>query len=266
MKYTSPRLIRQILLVLLASITYGFAQRGTMTIPIASSLTIPLNAQVCADTIYANGTGHGTLTIANSNCLCAGTVVVPVELLIFSGSYRGASVELEWTTASETNCIGFEVQRSNDESDWKKIGFVNGSGTSLKQNNYRFADQMQDAAISGALFYRLKILDTDGSYEYSPVVEVTLENLPIAPTLFTPYPNPASDCVTLRFSLPKEMNVSVTIFTINGEMVQAIKQSELTTNGSHVLQASLTNVSSGTYMIVLEANDFRSVQQFVMRR
>jgi hypothetical protein len=206
------------LLLAMSSITH--AQRGDIVIPTGAAISVPAGAQLCADRIYANNPGYGPLTLANASCLCAGAAVVPVELLSFSAALDNGIVYLRWITATETNCAGFEVQRATERLGWQSIGYIRGHGTTNVQSVYHHADPLRELAAAGVLHYRLKAIDYDGGYEYSPIVEILLDEKPPIPTLHELYPNPAKECVTLRFALPEEMDVSITVYSISGATVR----------------------------------------------
>lgn len=92
-----------------------FAQRGDITIPTSAEITVPASAQLCADHYYANNPGFGTLNYGNDPTRLCGAVI-PVEFLSLSASYNNGSVTMLWRTISETNCAGYEVQRSADRA------------------------------------------------------------------------------------------------------------------------------------------------------
>lgn len=85
--------------------------------------------------------------------------VIPVELTSFTASVSGTSINLVWSTASELNNLGFEIERKSENSDWQVISFVAGFGTSTKTNNYYFSDN--NLSI-GKYSYRLKQVDFEG--------------------------------------------------------------------------------------------------------
>ncbi len=94
--------------------------------------------------------------------------IVPVELLSFTASANDDKVTLNWTTATETNNKGFEIQRSKksklkSKKEWEKVGFVEGSGTTTEKQEYSFPDKN---ITSGKYNYRLKQIDYDGTYKY----------------------------------------------------------------------------------------------------
>jgi len=95
--------------------------------------------------------------------------VVPVELNSFTATANSKEVTLSWSTATELNNQGFEVQRKFSDNSFSTIGSVKGHGTTTSPNNYAYIDKLTDA---GKYFYRLKQIDFGGKYEYSQVVEI----------------------------------------------------------------------------------------------
>ena len=141
-----------------------------------------------------------------------GTDVVPVELLSFSGSTENGKVNLIWATATETNNLGFEIERKIQDKGpnshtWKKIGFVNGRGTTTERTYYSFTD---DSDVQGKIMYRLKQIDYDGTFEYSPEIEVEVGN-PLTYSLEQNYPNPFNPITTINFAIPVSGNVILSI-------------------------------------------------------
>ncbi|HQI41375.1 MAG TPA: hypothetical protein PK665_09805, partial [Ignavibacteriaceae bacterium] len=116
--------------------------------------------------------------------LCIGQVV-PVELTSFTAKADNNTVTLDWTTATELNNSGFQIERSNG-SEYQTVGFVAGHGTSTNVHNYTFVDQNVEA---GSYSYRLKQIDLDGTFEYSNTIEVEVLGLREF-ALGQNYPNP----------------------------------------------------------------------------
>lgn len=242
----------------------GFAQRGNIVIPSGASITVPLGARICADTIFANGTGHGTLTLADPSCLCSGSVIIPVELLTFSATVGDGVVLLSWTTATETRNFGFEVQRRINGA-WEARGFVEGSGTNYKRQTYRFTDRLQDVAPETArLRYRLKQIDLDGHIDYSPEVEVLLGTTPMRFAL-EQYPSPCDEELTVRLTLNQPGKTSIRLHDLTGRIVMVIAQEILMEPGCHSLRVQTDQVPSGLYLLVAESSDSRSARKVVIR-
>ena len=132
--------------------------------------------------------------------------IVPVELQSFTAEVIGSDVKLFWSTATETNNQGFEIERispirsKNDEVRrvGMKIGFVPGFGTTTEVHHYSFVDE---SLQSGDYQYRLKQIDFDGTFEYSNIIEVTVD----APTKFSleqNYPNPFNPTTKIKYTIP----------------------------------------------------------------
>ncbi|MBK9194770.1 MAG: hypothetical protein IPO17_07215 [Flavobacteriales bacterium] len=116
-------------------------------------------------------------------------VVLPVELLSFEAIDAGDAVLLEWFTASEESTARFEVHRSNDGATWQPIGSVAAAGTSQQTIEYAHLDMQP---LNGLSYYRLHIIDTDGSGTYSEVVGMQRVSGNISA-----HPNPTDGTVTL---------------------------------------------------------------------
>ncbi|MBX2946998.1 MAG: hypothetical protein KF725_14280 [Cyclobacteriaceae bacterium] len=125
-------------------------------------------------------TAFSPFTLASTNA----ENPLPVELVYFRASLTPEKlVNLQWQTASELNNDAFEVERSKDGFDFTSIARVNGAGTTPTKNDYALLDQFP---LSGTSYYRLKQIDFDGTYTYSPVISIKRGDDP-----FTVYPNPA---------------------------------------------------------------------------
>ncbi|MBK6913471.1 MAG: T9SS type A sorting domain-containing protein [Ignavibacteriales bacterium] len=175
---------------------------------------------------------------------------VPVELSSFTATTDNQVVNLSWSTATELNNSGFEIQRVNQNSTWIPIGFINGNGTTANKNDYNFIDQNPLAGINK---YRLKQVDFDGSFEYSHEVEV--EIVPQKYILNQNYPNPFNPETKINFSISKEEFVKVRVFNSLGEEVEILFSGQLNA-GSHTLIFNAENYASGLYILKLTAGSF----------
>lgn len=113
--------------------------------------------------------GYGN-TLYMDNVQLTGISSLPVELLRFTGSERPEGVLLQWVTASEDRSSHFEVQRSTDGARWGTLGEVAAQGTSFSPTDYSLLDP---SPFNGTNYYRLRMVDTDGTSELSQVVSVT---------------------------------------------------------------------------------------------
>ncbi|MFT4740968.1 MAG: hypothetical protein ACI9L9_001756, partial [Marivirga sp.] len=139
---------------------------------------------------------------------------LPVELVSFTAEVQNNAVQLDWITATEKDNDFFEVQRSFDGESFETIGLVEGNGTVSYEVVYGFKDIYP---LNGRSFYRLKQLDYDGDYEYSPIVQVNLE---VASKLRL-FPNPTTDqAIYLTLDgFHNVQDVHVKIFNLQGRNV-----------------------------------------------
>jgi hypothetical protein len=193
--------------------------------------------------------------------------VIPVEFLSLSAKHHNGAVTVIWRAASEKNCAGYEVQRSMDESMWEASGFVPGHGTAPDEYAYSFEDVLTSALKNAAaLYYRLKQIDNDGSFGYSPVVEVSTGGTKDSPALQAAYPNPASDRITVRYSVPDDVHARISVYSMAGQEVMAFEGSELSGPGEHILSVNTSALPTGNYLVELNAGGKRLVRRLVVNR
>ncbi|RPI73693.1 MAG: T9SS C-terminal target domain-containing protein [Ignavibacteriales bacterium] len=200
-------------------------------------------------------------------CLSGGTLAIPVELISFNGYASEGSVFLQWSTSTETNNNGFEIERKSSlqgtSGNWEKVGFVRGAGTTTRVQSYSFIDEK---IKSGKYKYRLKQLDYDGSFEYTSEVEITI-GTPESYSLEQNFPNPFNPVTTIRFSIPYDTNVKLSIFNILAEEVAVLVNDHLE-SGFHEVQwngADRNNkvLPTGAYFYRIDAGDFVEVKKMM---
>ncbi len=179
--------------------------------------------------------------------------VIPVELTSFTAKASGSNVLLNWETATETNNQGFEIERlivsENISGNWTRVGFVEGHGTTSEKSRYSFVDNL--SAVSGSVAkYRLKQIDYDGTYTYTETVEVPIVSESFV--LEQNYPNPFNPSTTIKFSLPYESNVKITVYNSLGEVVKTLL-SGVKPAGNFQVEFNAENISSGIYFYSLNA-------------
>ena len=187
----------------------------------------------------------------NGNC-----PVVPVELISFSASVTGNSIILNWSTATELNNSGFEIERKLPNSNWERIGFILGAGSTTENRTYSYYD---DSLSLGLYSYRLKQIDFDGSFEYSKTIEVEVNN-PGEYYLNQNYPNPFNPSTKITFILPQESFVTLIVYNSLGERVMTLIN-EVINSGKHSINFNAGNLSSGTYLVELKAENFVDVKK-----
>ncbi len=142
------------------------------------------------------------------------SAILPVELTSFKGNDVEAGIVLDWTTDSEVNNEGFEVEFSLDARSFETIAFVSGNGTTNETQNYSYTHKTNRP---GSLYYRLKQMDFDGAYEYSDVIEVMREKNNNGNIVI--FPNPAHEAFTITVSNPDRLNSSVKVTDLLGKVV-----------------------------------------------
>lgn len=184
---------------------------------------------------------------------------IPVELTSFIAKVSQNSVTLEWTTATEINNFGFEVQRSIDNSEFLKIGFVNGYGTSTEPNNYSYID---DNVMPGNYYYRLKQVDFDGTFEYSHNVEVSF----VVPTVYKlnqNYPNPFNPSTMITYSIPDAEFVTLKVYDMLGNEIAVLVEGEQDA-GTHNVEFNSLGLASGTYFYRIQAGSFADTKKMIV--
>ncbi|AFH48558.1 Hypothetical protein IALB_0846 [Ignavibacterium album JCM 16511] len=181
---------------------------------------------------------------------------IPVELTGFVANVIERDVLLNWSTATETNNLGFEVERkTSDNNSWKKIAFIKSAGTTTEPQQYTFRDARLE---SGSYSYRLKIVDFDGTFSYSQEVEVEI-GIPQQYALSQNYPNPFNPATRIDYQLPFDAKVQIELYSITGEKVATLVSSDISA-GYHTIElnASTLNLASGVYFYRINAVDINN--------
>lgn len=172
---------------------------------------------------------------------------MPVTLINFTATTAEDINRLEWTTTQESGSSHFEIQRSLDAKAWKAIGSTPSSGDSKQIVNYQFDDVTPFAILN---YYRLKMVDLDGSFSYSRIVKVG--TAPKIDDLIV-YPNPVSQ--RLFFSEILVGNVQkVQLVSSEGKTVRSLGI-PISSDGIDV-----TNLPTGIYTLILLVRDGSTIQ------
>ncbi|HMK25760.1 MAG TPA: T9SS type A sorting domain-containing protein [Chitinophagaceae bacterium] len=187
---------------------------------------------------------------------------LPISLLNFSGYKDGSRNQLRWTTSSEQDNSGFEVQRSTDGINYTVLGFVNSQatgGNSSIQLNYVFAD---NNIIGSRQYYRLRQVDFAGNSKFSNIVLIK-GNKPLTLMIDGLFPNPASNIVNVLIATPGKDKVTMIVTDIAGRTV--IQQQLNVETGSSTIPLDISRLTNGTYMVklVCSSNCEMAVGKFV---
>ena len=203
------------------------------------------SAQACA----ASSSGYGQAQDYFVN-ITNGTV--PITLLSFTGEHKNTVNTLTWTTTSEQNNRGFELQRSVDGKNFSAITFVASkaaNGNSNTNLTYSFADTK---TLAGNNYYRLKQIDNDGKVSYSPVVLLKGDKANTL-TLTMVYPNPAKDKLNVVIASPKADQLTLIVSDVAGKIVRHQKVNAVV--GDNNFEVNVQSLTSGNYIIKAICND-----------
>jgi lysophospholipase L1-like esterase len=222
-----------------------------------------------ADAVHPNNTGYAKMAQCWFAALSSYLSPVPVQLSCFSGRIVNCGmVRLEWTTSTETNNYGFEVQRStNDGVDYQTLAgsFVPGHGTSLVPHSYWYVDT---AAGTGTCYYRLKQIDLDGAQQYSDGIglEIAGGAKDLSPSEFVlleNYPNPFNPSTTIKYALPSSSMVRLSVYDMLGREV-AVLVNERRDAGYQEVTFDAWGLSSGVYFCKLMAGTFGQTRRMIL--
>jgi hypothetical protein len=187
---------------------------------------------------------------------------LPIELSSFTALPEGNKVNLNWSTSTEINNKGFEVQRSvsgDQNSHWNDIGFVEGNGTTSEAGHYSFADE---DLVSGVYLYRLKQIDFDGTFSYSKIIEVNF-TIPAEFTLEQNYPNPFNPSTTIRYSVPSESKIKLSVFDVSGSEIETLVNQQQPA-GNYSVEFNASHLSSGIYYYRMSAGSFSQTRKLIL--
>ena len=186
---------------------------------------------------------------------------VPVELTSFTASVTGDNVLLEWTTATELNNYGFEVERKDVNSGYETIGFVAGSGSTTEPRNYVYTDVK---VPDGKYFYRLKQIDFNGTFSFSQEVEAEVVS-PAVYALEQNYPNPFNPTTNINFSIAEAGFVKLAVYNLLGQQVKVLLN-EFEEAGRHEVTFDASSLTSGAYFYTIETPQFRQTRKMLLAK
>ncbi|GGN12805.1 hypothetical protein GCM10010967_56000 [Dyadobacter beijingensis] len=172
---------------------------------------------------------------------------LPVTLVSFTGKAVENTVALKWATTEETNASHFEVQRSGDAKNFESIGVVAATGESQVRVEY---DLIDHSPLSGINYYRLKQLDTDGTFAYSKTISVLLEG----DIKIKVFPNPVADLLRIESSATVQ---SLEVFRADGTRVEGIRVVNTLISGQYFREINLSNQKPGMYVLVVNGRSFK---------
>jgi len=174
---------------------------------------------------------------------------VPVELASFTSAINNRDVQLKWSTVSEQNSAGFDIERKTSVTGWTKIGNVQGAGTVNTARNYSFSD---NNLSSGRYNYRLKQIDYNGSFKYYALANEVIVGAPDKFNLAQNYPNPFNPATNINYDLPFDSKVSIKIFDMTGREISSLVN-QVQPAGYYSVNFNASNLASGIYFYSINA-------------
>jgi hypothetical protein len=174
---------------------------------------------------------------------------LPVELTSFTGWNQGAVNKLQWVTASEQNTMKFEVQKSLMAATWTTIGEVPAYGNSNQVRTYNLTD---NNPVVGNNYYRLKIIDNDGQYSFSNVINIPISDAVIN-NFVRVYPNPTSGLLNIDIQSTGTYDTKITAYDVIGKKVYD-KPAALA-KGLNRIEIDFNILAKGTYVLQFADGD-----------
>ncbi len=181
--------------------------------------------------------------------------ILPLKLLSFTAQQNGKVNELRWETMQEVNINHFDMERSINGKDFTGIGTQKAKGNSTIRINYSFVDMHPYKGIN---YYRLRIVDNDGRYEYSSIKRIANNENDFDAMML---PNPARDNVTLFFNSEKLANAHIDVFNLQGSIL--IRKDMIIQTGSTTQKINISSLSSGNYFVRIKTQDQQLVFKLV---
>ena len=237
----------------------GDRQAGTTSVTVTASTTAPNSEDVSRDL--------GPIEFS-----ATWDVPVAAELASFTSTVTpSGQVLLQWSVASQSSNLGWEIYRSTDNVAFERVGeLVSGDGTTDAFKSYTFTDR--DPLQAEVLYYYLKQIDLDGTSARSEVIEVVLaarQALPVANALWQNFPNPFNPETTINFELSEEAVVTLTVYDLTGQIVRTLVGGQFMTAGNHQSVWDGRNevgvrVGSGVYLYRLKAGAFTDMKKMTL--
>ena len=185
---------------------------------------------------------------------CSRIIVTPVKLVSFTAVKNGKDVMAKWKTSSELSTKEFQVEWSADGRNFYSIGTVQAFGNSDVERNYSF---LHKDVAAGNNFYRLKIIDENGSFSYSPVVKLNFA----AKGIIKVYPAVTNSNINIELNAAKQEATTMMIFDHTGRLLSS-KRVQLMA-GYNKIDHSVGNLPAGEYVLKLANSTDNIIARFV---
>lgn len=181
--------------------------------------------------------------------------LLPVTLTSFKARAAGSKVELNWSTATETNSSHFTIERSSDGRSFREIGRVNSNGNSSIARNYSFTD---NSPFQGNNYYRLKMVDKDATFEYSNIEKVSMNGSNLE---FSFSPNPVVNEALLQLRGKYKGPLKLMVTDLMGRTVKSFSYSM--NNEQFSQKISLSDLPAGQYFVNIRGDNVNFNQRII---
>jgi hypothetical protein len=187
--------------------------------------------------------------------------ILSVNLESMSATQSHNNVTISWITSTETNNLGFDIERKTDNSIFMKIGFIQGKGTTTVKQSYSFTD---NNLTSGSYTYRINQIDVNGTVHLLKDINVIV-GMPTVYSLEQNFPNPFNPATTIKYQLPKAGFVTLKIYDILGKEVATLVN-ENKVAGRFSVEFNASKLPSGVYIYELKSPDFTSCKKMMLTK
>ena len=193
---------------------------------------------------------------------------LPVQFANFVASPMMSGVFLSWSTKTEVDNAGFEVERRsvNPQSalntpQWERLAFIPGAGTSTSERSYSYTD---GGLAPGRYAYRIKQIDRSGAYTYYREAEVEIGAAPKEFTLNDAYPNPFNPSTTINFTLGASDRAVLKVYDVLGREITTLFDGMAEAGRVNRVQWNAAGIPSGMYFARLESGGMSAMKKLVL--
>jgi Secretion system C-terminal sorting domain len=229
---------------------------GTFNVIDANGITVPIDITIAPNGFITVNTING---MAPSTC--STNPILPVELVEFKLHATERSFKLNWATASEQNNKGFEVERSTDGTTFRKIGWVDGEGSSQVLNNYQFEDLSVRSDVK--YYYRLRQVDHDGKANNSQIITGKIIGNE-AVQFGDISPNPANSLMKFDVVTKEESDLKYELYDQYGKLV--LQGKSMLNKGLNNVAIPVADMAAGAYFLKIQASEMTEYKKLVINR
>ncbi|MEX2189891.1 MAG: ice-binding family protein [Bacteroidota bacterium] len=233
---------------------------------VGSSATIDgdFKGIILATTSITQNTGSidGRALARDGGVTVSGSSVLPVQLTTFTATANQMNAVLQWSTATELNNYGFEIER-RQSGPWANVGFVPGAGTSSAPREYSYSD---NNLIPGRYAYRIKQVDMNGMFSYYGAAEVEIGSAEKTFELESNYPNPFNPSTTIRFTLANDGAALLRVYNMLGQSVMTLFEGNAEAGKMYQVTFDASGLPSGFYVAHLRSGNNQMIRKMLLMR